>query len=328
MERRMNIDNLISVAAVVRNHADIIKDFIDDLTETLSRFYANYEIVLVDNGSTDSTVEKILGLQKEVRNVRLIVLSRQYSEEITYIAALENCIGDFVTLLDPCFDPPQQIPQMIAKSQSGYDVVIAESKGDVDKGIIDRVGSKLFFMMSKYLTGYDVPPSFSKFIVLSRRAVNSITRIKDRNRYLKFLLLEIGFKRVSIPSSSINRRHYKPKQNYFSAFAFAVEAIVSNSEKLIRLAALTGFFAGLLNLCYVLYVLVGYLLYHNQIAEGWTSTQVVGSTMWFLLFLILAIIGEYLARVLRATRGGDLYYIADESNSSVCPSDIERKNVI
>ncbi|MBI5742116.1 MAG: glycosyltransferase [Nitrospirae bacterium] len=324
----MNIDNLISVAAVINNNADIMESFIKDTTDAVTGSYANYELVLIDNGSTDASVLKVKELQKRINNIRLIILSKKYDDEITYQAALNNCIGDFVVLMDPNYDPPSLIPQLIDRAISGFDVVIAERTDESEKPFLDKLFSFVFFKLSRFLTGYNVRPGFSKFIVFSRRAVNSIVRIKDRSRYIKYLLLEIGYNRCAVPYARINRSGRKKKENYFNAFTFAIEVIVSNSEKLIRIASFIGLLASMLNLFLVLYVVVGFIFFRAYIPQGWTSTQLVNATMFFLMFLMLAIIGEYVARVLRETKKGDIYFLADESNSSVFPGDADRKNVI
>ncbi|MEW6618844.1 MAG: glycosyltransferase [bacterium] len=324
----MNIDNLISVATVINNNAEIIESYIKDTIEVLKSSYANYELVLIDNGSTDASVSRVKEILKEIKNIRLIILSKQYDDEVTYLAALNNCIGDFIVLMDVNYDPPSLIPQLIDKSISGYDVVIAEKSDERDKTFIDKLFSWAFFKASKFLTGYNVNPRFSKFIVLSRRAVNSIVRIKDRSRYIKYLLLEIGFSHATIPYIRINRSGHQRKEDYFKAFAFAIEVIVSNSEKLIRIASFIGLLASMMNLFVILYVLTGFVFFQKYIPQGWISTQLVNATMFFLLFLILAIIGEYVARILRETKKGDIYFLADEANSSVFPENIDRKNVI
>ncbi len=324
----MNIDNLVSVATVINNNSDIIESFLLETTAVLSKAYDNYEILLIDNGSTDDSASKVKLLQCREKNIRMVTLSRKYNDEITYTAALSNCIGDFVVLMDINGDPPSIIPELVNKSISGYDITIAERVDNGNRSLIDRIFSSLFFKVSRFLTGYQIDPKFSKYIVFSRRAVNSLVKIKHRSRYIKFLIFEIGFRRASVAYTPINRSGKTKKNNYFEAFAFAAEVIVSNSEKLIRVASLAGLLAGLLNIFFVVYVLIGYLFFRRYIPQGWASTQILSATMFFIIFLILAIIGEYVARILRETQKGELYHIADESNSSVVPGSIEKKNVI
>lgn len=324
----MNVDNLISVAAVVQNDEKIVESYVEDVINELKKSFENYELVLIDNGSSDNSVSIIKKLQRKIENIRLIILSRKNEDEIAYTAALNNCIGDFVVLMDMNYDPPALIPQLVDKSISGCDLVIAERNDRGEKSLFEKILISIFFKISKFFTGYNINPRLSKYIVFSRRAVNSIIRIKDRSRYIKFLAFEVGYSHGTVPYARINRGNYPKKSNLLKSVPFAIEVIVSNSDRLIRTASFLGLMASLLNLAYAFYVLLGFIFFSQYIPQGWTSTQLANATMFFLLFLILSITGEYIARILRETKKGELYYVADELNSSVFPGNIDKKNVL
>lgn len=329
----MNVDNLISVATIVHNNSDIVKSYVEETIDVLKNSFTNYELVILDNGSSDGSVDRIKDLLSEIGNIRLITLSKEYDDEITYMAALENCIGDFVVLLDINFDPPSLIPQLIEKCISGYDIVVAQRIDKAEYTFLEKFFSNAFYKTSKFLTGYNINPNLSNYLSFSRRVINSIIKIRDKTRYLKYLTVEVGYSHSSLPYNRINRSGDRRKRNnLFKSFGFAIEIIVSNSDRLIRIASLIGLFASLFNLLYVLYAFGFYILsiyvFKSKVTPGWTSTSMFYSIMFFLLFLILAIIGEYLARILRETKERDLYYISDEFNSSVFPKNINRKNII
>jgi len=327
-----NTENLVSVATVIHNDFHIIDSFVEETIGVLEKSFTNYELLLIDNGSTDSTVSKIKELLSKVANIRLIVLSRCYHEEVAYTTALEHCIGDFVVLMDVNFDPPSLIPEIIEKCITGHDIVVAE-KSDVEKEtFFKKVSSQLFYKMSSFLTDYNVHPKLGNFFAFSRKSVNSIITIKDKIRYLKYLIYEIGYDHYKITYRLMNRSGIKPKRNFFKSFIFAVEIVVSNSNRLIRMCSLIGLLAGLLNLLYIIYTLVFYavntVLLGKEIVAGWTTSAVISSVMFFLLFFILAIISEYLTRILRETKTGSLYYIKEEHSSCVFPKNINKINVI
>ena len=328
----MNTENLVTVATVIHNDFDILTPFVEETVEVLEKSFVNYELLLIDNGSTDRTVFKIKELLSKVPNIRLIVLSRCYHEEIAYTTALENCIGDFVVLMDVNSDPPSLIPEIIGKCVAGHDIVVAE-KSDVDKeSSFKRMSSKLFYKISSFFTDYDVPSTLGNFFAFSRKSVNSIITIKDKIRYLKYLIYEIGYDHYKITYHTINRSGTKPKRNFIKRFVFAVEIVVSNSNRLIRMCSLIGLLAGLLNLLYIIYTLVFYtvstVFLGKEIVAGWTTSAVISSVMFFLMFLILAIISEYLTRILRETKTGNLYYIKEEHSSCVFPKNANKINVI
>lgn len=317
---------LISVAAKVHNQESIIAPFIQEVTDILRQHYVHYEFIIIDNGSTDSTVAKVKELQKVTANIRLIILSKKYEDEIVYAAALDNCIGDYTVLLDPNYDPPHLIPQLVEKCRSGYDVTFAERKERREDSWWMALSARIFYAVSKILTGYPLKANYSDFFCLSRRAINSITRIRNRTRYLKYLIHEIGFSRTAIRYERINRSGQPRRRDFLQSLDFATQVMVYNSEKPIRVAALLAILVSFLNLLYVGYIILIFI-FKKDVAEGWTSSQLTSAVMFFLLFVILAIFGEYIARILEETKKSDLYFTADESNSSVLPGK-DNKNII
>lgn len=323
----MNKDVLVSVVAILHDDASIIESYIKDVVEILAESFKNYELLLVANGSTDESIAKIKSIQSRVKNIRLISLSRQYDDEVAYMAALENCLGDFVILMNINYDPPSLIPQLVEVALSGYDVVIAERSDRNDDTWLDKISAKLFYKISKFFTGYNINPNSSEYFIFSRRMVNSIIQIKDRIRYIKYLKLEVGYKQTYITYERIMRLGYKKKKSFLKSLGFAVDVIVSNSDKMLKLASLIGLLTSFVNLLYGIYVLA-ISIFKKNVIEGWASTSLFNSTMFFLLFLILSIIGVYISRVLKETKKGPLYYISDESNSSVLFNDLNCKNVV
>ncbi|PLR90772.1 glycosyltransferase family 2 protein [Bacillus sp. T33-2] len=323
----MNNQYIVSVATVIRNDMEILESFIDETSTLLRNHYDNYEIVLVDNGSTDNSVLNIKDLQKQYKNVRLIVLSKRYDEEYAHTAALDNCIGDFIVLLDLNYDPPQLIPEMINKGLSGYDLVIGERYNRKDDTLIERISAGFFYKVSEKLTGYYINPNDSDFVCFSRKMVNSLVQIRDRSRYLKYLKLEVGYKRTTIKFHRIQRSNWRRKKNFFNTLGFALEILITNSDKLLRWSSLLGFSISFLNLFYMVYIFM-VALFKTNVEEGWLSSSLVNSSMFFFLFLLLSIISVYISSVLKETKKGSLYYISEETSSSVIYQDIDRKNIV
>lgn len=320
-------DNLISVAAIAFNHNDILESYITETITLLRTHYDHFELVILNNGSSDASSQTVIRLQSQFENIRLINLSRVYDDQIVYTAALDNCIGDVIVLMDINFDPPSMIPQLVEACLSGHDIVIAELRNRKDEPFLIRLTSKAFYTVSKFFTGYAICSNYSNFCAFSRRVVNSINRIKDRNRYIKYLLFEVGYNRVMIPYNKINRCGLAKKRKFFSSLNFALQVIISNSDRLIRLASLSALLVSLLNFLYGIYVFFIFI-FKEDVAEGWPSSQLVNAAMYCILFFILAVFGEYIARILQETKKSDLYYIAEENNSSVAPHNIDKKNIV
>ncbi|PLR84337.1 glycosyltransferase family 2 protein [Bacillus sp. V33-4] len=318
---------IVSVATILNNDEKILDSFIEETSSILSDHFSNYEIVLVENGSRDNSLTKIKELQNKFRNIRLTGLSKQYDDEIARTAALDNSIGDYVILMDINYDPPSLIPDMIDKALSGYDLVIGERNNRKDDNLFERISAKMFYSLSKSLTGYNINPNYSDYVCISRKMVNSLVQIRDRSRYLKYLNLEVGFKQTAIKYDRIKRSNNGNKKNFFNKLGFALEVIVTNSDKLLRWSALFGFFISFINLFYLLYIVL-VAVFKKDVAAGWISSSLVNTTMFFFLFLLLSIISVFISSVLKETKKGSLYYVSEETNSSVIYKDIDKKNIV
>jgi polyisoprenyl-phosphate glycosyltransferase len=318
---------IVSVAAIVNNDQEIIDSYINETSKILSEHYSNYEIVLVENGSIDRSLSKLQDIQKEVPNLRVIALSKEYDEEIARTAALDNSIGDYVVFMDINYDPPALIPEMVSKAASGFDLVNGERKTRKDDSLFERTSAKLFYSLSKKLTGYNINPNYSNFVCFSRKMVNSLVQIRDRSRYLKYLNLEVGFNQTALQYDRIQRSNKRKNSNVLNKVGFALEVLVTNSDKLLRSAAVLGFFISFLNLIYLVYIFL-IALFKKDVAAGWISSSLVSTTMFFFLFLLLSIVSIFISSILKETKKGSLYYISDETNSSVIYSGIEKKNIV
>lgn len=320
---------LISVTTVIRNTEDIIESVIAEIIQELHNKFEYYEILIIDNGSTDGSVSVIRQLQEKVPHIRLLVLSRQYDKEIAFAAALDNSIGDYVVLMDSECDPPTLLPALISEAiTKSLDVVIAVRSDRSDNGFLQKLFSPLFYKLYGSISGFYFAPNASYFRVLSRRSVNSITQIKNKSRYLKYFNALVGFSQGSITYNREYRRSsHRQRESFFVLFSRAVDFMISNSMAPLRFVTVVAVFASFLNLLYIAYVFLVTLI-KNEIAEGWISTSLVNSSMFFLLFLVLTVLSEYVARVLNETKDQPLYFISDEYNSSFLKSLQDKKNVV
>lgn len=320
--------SIVSVAAVCTNDADIIESAIIDVCAELEKHYAYFELLLIDNGSTDGTVALIQELQKTHQNIRLLVLSREYDNEIAMTAAIEHSIGDYVVLMNLAFDPPHTIHEMVEAARAGSDIVIAERQDRSDNPWWHALFASLFYAVYGRITGFALYKNASDFRLLSRRAVNALARIQSKGRYLKHFNALIGFAQTTIPYTRVYRReHQKTNDSFFGLVRRAGEFMVTHSLAPLRFATILGLIASTLNLLFILYVFIVSLV-KARVAEGWVSTSLVNSTMFFFLFMILAVISEYVGRVLIETKKQPLYFIAEEYRSDIFSSAKNEKNIV
>jgi len=315
---------LVSVAVVLPRQAAQIEERIEGIVTVLAKNYEFYELLLVDNGSPFVMQARVQELQRRMPNLRLLRLSRAYSREVAIAAALDHCIGDYVVTMDLTVDPPDLIPILVTKAAAGFDAVVAECQ-DREKGLLERTISIPVYRMTSRVLGFPLHPDESYFRVFSRRLVNSIVRIRSRNRYLSCLNGIVGFQQCSV----VYHKDYNPltdSARVVKQLLAVTDILVSNSAAPLRLASILGVTACAANVAYLGYIFAVSLI-RRHLAEGWLTTSLTQTTMFLMVFLILSILSEYVARLLDETKEQPLYFVEFETSSAVVANENTRLNI-
>lgn len=320
-------DLFVSVIAPLFQTAGFLRDFVAETHNVLRANYANYEIVLIDDGSTDDTAALIDSLLEEFDCIRYLRLSRHYGDEIAISAGLDTVIGDFVVIMKPDSDPPARIPAMVDLARDGCDMVYGVQQNPPRRSWPVRLGAALFHWYCRRFLNFELTRNVTHFRVLSRQAVNALTQIKDRHRYLRFSSQYVGFVSESYPYSTIQRVPDAPGPGLGESLSLAINVIVSASKHPLRMVTWFGILAGLLNALYVGYVVLVYFL-REHVAEGWTTMSLQQALMFLFVFIILTILSEYVGQILDETQHRPLYYTLEERNSRVMLADGDRYNVV
>jgi glycosyltransferase involved in cell wall biosynthesis len=320
-------DCFASVVAPLFNDADIVVPFLRDVAAVLKRNYENYELVLVDDGSTDDTAARVVALLGEERCIRLIRLSRHFGRDVAISAGLDTAIGDFVVVLIPENDPPELIPRFIESCRKGAGIVYGIRARRPAEPLYLSIGTRLFYWYFNRIVGVDLPRNSTDFRAYSRQSVNAITRIKDRLRYLRTFGGYVGFGGEPLVYEPRSRRPRARSRSPGEAVALAINMTVANSTQPLRIVSLMGLALSGLSGLHVVYVLLA-RLFAPHVAEGWTTQQVYVSVMFMFLFVMLATLCEYIGRLLGEVKDRPLYFVLEERTSSVLLVDEQRKNVV
>lgn len=320
-------DCFASVVAPLANDADIVEAFVRDVIEVLKRTYENYELVLVDDGSTDDTAARVTALLDRERCIRLVRLSKRFGRDVAISAGLDTVIGDFVVVLVPESDPPELIPEFIERCRQGAGIVYGIRARRPAEPFYLSVGARLFYWYFNRIVGVDLPRNSTDYRAYSRQSVNAITRIKDRLRYLRTFGAYVGFGGQPLVYEPRARRARVRGRTPGEALALAINMTVANSTQPLRLVSLAGLALSALSGLHVLYVL-GARLFSAHVVEGWTTQQLYASVMFMFLFVILAVLCEYVGRLLGEVVDRPLYFVLEERTSSVLLVDEQRKNVV
>jgi glycosyltransferase involved in cell wall biosynthesis len=327
--KEASVDLLVSVAVILNNDGDLVEAFLAEATDVLSREYAYYELLLIDNGSTDGGGDRVQALQKDLPNIRLIRLSRAYDDEVALAAALDNVIGDYVIIMEPECDPPSMIPRLVAIARTGYDVVTAARTDRKRESRLRSGLRRLSYHSVNRIFGYTINPTPASLRLFSRQVVNSITRIRSKSRYLKYFSALVGFRHTQVPYQAIQRRTQRAQpESLLRLGVKAVDLLISNSMVPLRIASLLALFGSFINLLYLVYIFIFFFLLKKKAVEGWLSTSLSHTAMFMLLFLVVTVMSEYVGRILEESKERPLYFIEQETASAVTSYSKERLNVI
>lgn len=318
-------DCFVSVVAPLRNDADVVEEFLAELIEVLRNSYTNYEIVLVEGGSDDDTVERVSKLLEREGGIRLIRLSRNFGEEVAITAGLEAVIGDYIAVIRPDFDPPQLIPIMVARARQGAGIVAALRKGPRrGEGILTRIGAKCFFWLCNALLNLQISENSTSFQVMSRQSVNALIQMKDRLRHIRTMVTYVAFVGAEFEYEPIGRRRKPRGRHFLEAIDLAISIIVTNSSRPLRMVSWLGLVVSILVVGYAL----GAYLWGADVPPERVISSVQTSSLFFLVFLILAVLCEYVRRILAEIQERPLYYVREERSSPAIISVTNRKNVV
>jgi glycosyltransferase involved in cell wall biosynthesis len=319
-------DMFVSAVAPVLGGSETMTSFVLETAELLQSTYSNYELVLVDSASDEATIEKLMSLLKELACVRVIRLSQTANREIMIFAGLEAAIGDYVVVLMPPTDPPRVVADLVNIMASDHDIVFGLSEIPIRRSIVSQLGARLFYWYGRKYLGLNIPPSSTYLVGLNRRSINALTRIKGRYRHVRHLTRQVGFKSAIYhytPSAAIEAAK---ERSFVESIRLAKEIVVSYSHHPLRVVSWLGLLASGCNLIYALYAISVYL-FDRRVSEGWTTLSLELAVMFFLLFIILSVICEYIGRILEETRVQPAYHIMEELNSTVLVADETRRNV-
>jgi len=301
-------DPLVSVVAPLYNEVTNVGEFHRRLSGALTPL-GRYEIVLVDDGSSDGTWEAMRELAGTDPHLRLLRLSRNFGHQVALSAGLERARGDAIVSLDADLqDPPELIPELVERWREGADVVYAVRARREGETWFKLTTASLFYKLINRMSSVDMPEQAGDFRLLSRRALDALIRMPERARYLRGMSSWIGFRQSEVQYSREARHAGRTKYPLRRMIRFAGDAVTSFSTTPIRLVAGLGFVSValcLVALAWTLYV----RLFTDETVAGWTSVIVVVLFLGGVQLLSLGIIGQYVGRIFDEVKGRPLYFV-------------------
>ena len=300
---------LISIVVPAFNEQEVVGEFHERTTQVASALSIDYEIIYVDDGSSDNTPVLLQGLQAQDEHVSVVSLSRNFGKEIALTAGMDHCQGDVCIVIDADLqDPPELIPELIQGWKEGFDVVYAKRRKRSGESMLKKATAYFFYRLIHKTTKIAIPEDTGDFRLLSRRAVNAVCAIREQHRFMKGIFAWVGFPQKAVLYDRDTRAAGQTKWNYWKLWNLALEGITSFTTIPLRLSTYIGFLVAFGALAFGLYIIVKTLVFGDPV-QGFPTLAVIILFLGGVQLIAIGVIGEYLGRIFNETKNRPLYYL-------------------
>ena len=301
----------LSIVVPCHNEAPVLPAFHARLCRVMAELPDPFELVCVNDGSTDATLDILLRLRASDPRVAVLNLSRNFGKEAALTAGLDHARGDAVIVIDADLqDPPELIGAMVARWREGFDVVYAQRRQRDGDPFFKRSTARAFYKVMGRLGGVrlQLPRDVGDFRLMSRRATDAVLQLREHHRFMKGIFAWIGYPSVAVPYDRAARAAGLSSWSYWKLWNLALEGITSFSTAPLRLATYVGLLVALVALGYGTVLIANTIIYGVQV-PGYPSLMSVVLFMGGLQMTTLGILGEYVGRVFNETKRRPLYLI-------------------
>jgi glycosyltransferase involved in cell wall biosynthesis len=311
--KRGMVAPLLSVVVPVKNEEDGILPFVDRVGAILESIAADsgWEILFVDDGSTDATLAAIVAANQRDPRVRALSLSRNFGKEAALSAGLDHARGNAVIPMDVDMqDPPEVLPDMVAKWREGHEMVFGVRRCRASDGWAKRITAGLYYRAHNAVSSDKIPENAGDFRLMDRKVVDVIRAMPERNRFMKGLFAWAGFRQASVEYDRVERETGTTKFNYWKLWTLALDGITSASTVPLRIWSYVGALVALFALGYATFLAVETMIFGNPV-PGYASIMVSVLFLGGIQLISLGVLGEYVGRILTETKQRPLYVVRD-----------------
>ncbi|CDS53112.1 Glycosyl transferase, group 2 family protein [Polaromonas sp. CG9_12] len=305
----------LSVVFVVRNQSEHIEKILSEATAAISSLVSEYELIIVDNASDDKSISILKKMTGESGqpNLQVYALTKEVDADTASWVGLENALGDFVAVIDPLADDICFLPEMLDKAVSGADVVFASNEQKSAQSFAYRVAYAVFYGIYRLFNGIHLDKEAPQYRILSKRVVNFILQHPQPAITYRHLPATGGFDRVNLNYSATPQVSCTKRLG--ESIDRGARLLVSTTRAPMRLVTTLSLFGAVANLIYSIYVIaIGFL--KVDVAPGWVSLSLQQSGMFFLISLVLMVLGEYILNMASISNEGPLYHVGQEFTSA------------
>lgn len=301
--------DFLSVIVPAYNESEVLPSFHQAITQVMLDTDADYEIIYVDDGSTDQTAAMLGGFRDRDESVAVIELSRNFGKEVAISAGLDYAQGDAVIIIDADLqDPPDLIHEFLREWRDGYDIVSGKRSSREGESYLKKTTAKWFYRILNTLSDVEIPQDTGDFRLISRRALDALVSLRETHRYMKGLFAWVGFPQKQVLYTRHARAAGVTKWSYWRLWNYAIEGITSFSDVPLKMATYLGVATSGIAFVYGGFFLVRTLLFGNAV-PGYPSLVLIILFLGGIQLICLGIIGEYLARTYNESKSRALYFV-------------------
>lgn len=274
-----------------------------------------YEIIFINDGSTDKTLEILESIAKNDNRVKVISFSRNFGHQAAVTAGLKEVTGNVAVIIDADLqDPPELIPEMVKLWEEGNEVVYGKRKTRDGESVFKLMTAKMFYKTLNYLSDVDIPKDTGDFRLVDRKVVDKMNSLPEHNKFLRGLWSWLGYKQYAFEYERKERFAGKTKYPLKKMLKLAADGIISFSSKPIKIVGILGLISIILSFIILIYALISYAFKLNNLSAGWTSLMCALTFFSGIQLLSLWIISEYIGRIYDETKGRPQYIVDKKIN--------------
>ena len=306
---------LLTVIVPCYNEEENVKFFYEELMKNQSFFTSKgleVEVLYIDDGSKDKTVEEVKKLRKKAENVHLVSFSRNFGKEAAIYAGFQKAKGDYVVMMDADLqDPPSLLPEMFSYLEQGYDSVATRRVDRKGEPPIRSFFARLFYRLMNRISKTDMVDGERDYRLMTRQVVDSILSMSEYNRFTKGIFGWVGFETKWVEYENVERAHGETKWNFWKLFLYSIEGITAFSTAPLAFASIMGVLMCLCAFGAIIFIIIKTLIWGDPVG-GWPSMVCIIFLVSGVQLFCLGIVGQYLSRTYMEVKRRPIYLVKEE----------------
>ncbi len=300
----------VSIIIPVLNEAENILPLFYEVKKNIPD---DFELIFINDGSTDTTFIEIQQLAVRDNRVKCISFSRNFGHQHALMAGMEYANGDYIVTMDGDLQhPPSCLPVIIEQLEKGNDIVLTKRKKTEDLGFLKKIFTRIFYKLINFLSDIPIEENVSDFRGFNRKVLIAIRKFEERDLFLRGIFSWVGFKKITIPFDAPTRLHGASKYDFAAMMRLALRGTTSFSFKPLRISLLIGSIVSLISFALLTITIISY--FQGKTVPGWASLMTVVTFMGGIQLLVIGLMGEYIASLFRESKKRPLYIIDEMIN--------------